>query len=343
MCSVGRQSSSDGLGWLPAGLTPAVFRLARVDQLADELGALAAEWSKNEPIALGQRELPSGEWQSYVTGVRPVPPLAALLFSEAVHHLRSAVENALLFLVEEERGVPLDESAANKVAMPVCKDEREFERWQDRVGGKVPELGSGSKLGDRVKSLQPYVDTLSRLPSMPRVLGELWGEPVVYDHPLVLLQRYSNLDKHRRLRFCASRTLVSQSDVPSSERAQGWQELTPGTVIATTKPGRSIATDFNSALLMERPDSGVFVGPVVELTGLHSYVAEVVMPILVKNLAKIGRPPTEVDLGDTGETDGERLARAGKRYSFERWQDGIDERMTEMEMRFPRILPPPSG
>lgn len=337
------QSSSDGLGWLPAGLTPAVFRLARVDQLAGELVALAADWSKNEPIALAQRELPSGEWQSYVTGVRPVPPLAALLFSEAVHHLRSAVENALLFLVEEERGVPLDESAASKVAMPVCKDEGEFRRWQARVRGKVPELDAGSKLGGRVESLQPYVDTSVGVPSMHGFLGELWGEPVVYDHPLVLLQRYSNLDKHRRLRFCASRTVVSQSDVPGSEMVLGWQELVPGTVIATTKPGRTVATDFNSALLIERPDSGVFVGPVVELTCLHSYIAEVVLPVLSKNLAKIGRPPAEVDLGDTGETDGERLARAGKRYSFERWQDGIDERMTEMEMRFPRILPPPSG
>lgn len=84
-------STAGALDWLPGPLAAVSFRLTRVDQAAETLGALAAHWSRSGPVELAQDE-DDGRWVARVVGIRPEPPLAALLFSEAVHHLRAAVK-----------------------------------------------------------------------------------------------------------------------------------------------------------------------------------------------------------------------------------------------------------
>ncbi|TDP27612.1 hypothetical protein DFR75_1233 [Nocardia ignorata] len=96
-------SSTATLDWLPDRLATAAFRLSRVDQTVEAIGALAAGWSDNKPIGLTQSQS-GGQWVTSVVSVRPVPPLASVLFSEAIHHLRAAIENTLFYLVEKERG-----------------------------------------------------------------------------------------------------------------------------------------------------------------------------------------------------------------------------------------------
>ncbi len=332
-------TGAGALDWLPGPLAAVSFRLARVDQAAEALGALAADWSRSRPIALTQVEV-DGQWVTRVVGIRPVPPLAALLFSEAIHHLRAAVENTLFYLVESERGTQLTEQHARAIEVPVVANEEDLRAWQNKVR-RVPELGPGTKLGGRIESLQPYVDTISKVPSIPPKLAALTGAKVVSEHPLRLLQRYSNLDKHRSLRFCATGTIVTTSDVAMKDSDLTFRALDVGTVLSTTTPGKLVELELNSALVIERPDSPVRVGPVAELTHLHRHVADVVIPTLVRGLSTPRSFPPQIELGDTGETVADRLNRAGGKFAHERWNEGTPLRMFDAWQREPKVLPAP--
>ncbi|UGT53346.1 hypothetical protein [Nocardia asteroides] len=333
-------SPASALDWLPEPLAAVSFRLARVHQAAEALGALAAHWSRSGPVELAQDE--DGErWVARVVGIRPVPPLAALLFSEAIHHLRAAVENTLFYLVENERGTQLTEQHARAVELPVVATEQDFRAWQNKVARKVPELGVETKLGRRVGSLQPYTDTISKVPSMPTRMAALSGARVEYEHPLRLLQRYSNLDKHRSLRFCAAATIVTTTDVDMKDTDLTFRSLEVGTELASTTPGKMIGLELNSALMIERPDSAVRVGPVAELTHLHRHVADVVVPTLVRGLSAPRAFPPQIELGDTGDSVTDRLSRAEGKLAHERWDEDTSLRMFEAWQTEPRVLPPP--
>lgn len=75
------------------------MRLARADELAYELAEAALAWSRGPDDtgaqAIRQVERTPGFYDVEVTSIRPVPPIAAMLFSEAVHHLRSAIDNVV--------------------------------------------------------------------------------------------------------------------------------------------------------------------------------------------------------------------------------------------------------
>ncbi|WP_280215121.1 hypothetical protein [Nocardia cyriacigeorgica] len=333
-------SAAGALDWLPEPLAAVSFRLARVDQAAEALGALAAHWSRSGPVELAQYE-DDGRWVANVVGIRPLPPLAALLFSEAIHHLRAAVENTLYYLVENERGTQLTEQHARAVEMPVVTSEQDFRAWQNKAARKVPELGLETKLGRRVESLQPYTDTISKVPSMPTRMAALSGVRIEYEHPLRLLQRYSNLDKHRSLRFCAAATIVTTTDVAMKDTDLTFRSLEVGTELAATTPGKMIGLELNSAMMIERPDSVIRVGPVTELTHLHRHVADVVIPTLVRGLAAPRSLPPQIELGDTGDTVADRLCRAGGKLAHERWDDDTPLRMFEAWQNEPKLLPPP--
>ncbi|MEU4417326.1 hypothetical protein [Nocardia salmonicida] len=335
-------SGAGALGWLPELLAAVAFRLARVDQAAEALGALAAHWSNRRPVDLVQHEV-HGQWVTSVAGIRPVPPLAALLFSEAIHHLRAAVENTLFYLVEIERGTRLPEQHARAIEMPVVADEQEFCAWQSKVVRRVPELGTESKLSRRVEALQPYIDTISQVPSIPPKMAALSGARVQFEHPLRLLQRYSNLDKHRSLRFCATGTIVTTSNVAMDDSDLAFRLLELGTILAATTPGDLVGLELNSALMIERPDSAVRVSPVSELTHLHRHVADVVIPTLVRGLSAPRSFPPQIELGDDGHTVTDRLGRAGGKFAQERWDEGTALRMFEAWQSEPQVLAPPKG
>ncbi|MBF4998278.1 hypothetical protein IRT45_14065 [Nocardia sp. BSTN01] len=152
---------------------------------------------------------------------------------------------------------------------------------------------------------------------------------VEYRHPLELLQDYSNADKHRALRLCAAGTLSTTGDVPLADLDLGFRELEVGSVIATAAPNTSLIVELNSAVLMERPGSTAMVAPVAELSHLHRYVANVVVPVLITGVELPRSLPPQIELGDNGAASAERISRGEWAPAPERWASKTQERLAD--------------
>src|SRR5262245_469952 len=105
-----------------------------------------------EALELKQIRRPDGPVDVVVAGVRPIPPVVELLFSEIVHHLRAAIDNVVYYKVEELRGSPLPADAARVVAMPIVQAADELENWAKKRANRVPELACGTELYSRIES-----------------------------------------------------------------------------------------------------------------------------------------------------------------------------------------------
>ncbi len=326
---------------LARGLEPIALRLARVDDCIYRIGDLASQWSLEGPLDIEQRR--SGDInRSILAGIRPVPPMVWLLFSEAINHLRAALDNTVWYLLEQAQG-PVTGAAATRVAMPNYADERSYEKWcAGRVKDGLPELSSAGVLGARIRSLQPFVDTDTSVPSMSEPLVALIGERVELAHPLSLLQAYSNTDKHRAIRLAAARSMASRPDEPLLGQDLRFRELRVGDVLATGKWGHPLLFETSTAVMMRRAEPyKAMVPPATELALLQRYVVELAIPTLAFGLAAPGALPPQVDLSDTGQTDAERLQCAGSRFATERLAALTQKRYVEAMQRglqFPPVI-----
>jgi hypothetical protein len=211
------------MNWLPEGLHPVAMRLARADAAAEELSRLALAWSRGPDdagaITLRQVERTPGTYDVEIASIRPVPPLAAMLFSEAVHHLRSAVDNAVFYVAEQEHGQPFTPEQARTVAMLIHDQPEKFDNAIQRLStgrNAIPAFGPDATLGKRMASLQPFNDG-AVLPSISPLIASIMGVEVVNVHPLALLRDYSNEDKHRAIRVGAASAMVQTLN-------DGWSE-----------------------------------------------------------------------------------------------------------------------
>lgn len=167
-----------------------------------------------------------------VLAIRAIPPRIFLLFSEAVNHLRAALDNVIWYLVERAQG-PMTGHAATQVALPIYDDDLRFAAWQRRrVRAGVTACDSTTALGQRIRALQPFVDCASRIPSTMPMLAVLMGVEVEDAQPLVLLQGYSNDDKHRTIRVAVPRTTGGRVDHPPGGSDRAFVELRVGDVVA---------------------------------------------------------------------------------------------------------------
>jgi hypothetical protein len=87
----------------------------------------------------------------------------------------------------------------------------------------------------------------------------------------------------------------------------------PGFVIAEGLDDRPGEVDATTAVHVQRPGQ-VWVAPGAELMQIHDYVSEVVIPTLLTGGVASPNLPRQVRLGDTGDTDEQRIE-AGGGYS----------------------------
>ncbi|MBQ1076658.1 hypothetical protein KBX06_26405 [Micromonospora sp. C31] len=311
------------LDWFPNALHPVAMRLARADQLAFELAEVALAWSRGPdsegPLTLRQVERTPGYLDVEVATIRPVPPVAAMLFSEAIHHLRSAIDNVVFHLVQESRTEPLTDSQARAVSMLVYEDPEAFEGKVKRlVRQGLTEFAPDATLGGRISALQPFADE-AFVPAIPLALFMLMGgtDPAI-EHPLVLLRDYSNEDKHRTIRLAAGRTLVQRPDDMPRSRQLGMRHIEVGAVLEVVQKGVPTPVDTSPALHVQRPGGGVWVSPSYELDCLWLHVVDVVLPTLITGMALPGGLPAHVDLSDTGALLDERLRQGGAMRAHDR-------------------------
>ncbi|WP_405132952.1 hypothetical protein [Nocardia sp. NBC_01388] len=311
------------LSWLPAELDPVVLRLVRADQLAAELGEVAGEWSK-VALDLRQVERDDGGHDLVVKGIREIPPLATMLFSEAVHHMRAAIDNVLYQLVELGRAAPLSAAEAKTVDFPI-RVEKTFKEWRKSVVRKgLVELDEGAKLGDRVACLQPYIDTMSQVPSISALLSIMTGMPVVNEHPLLLLQEYSNVDKHRMIRLALPRSAFQDEDEPFWTSVHSMRAVAVGDILKSAAPGEVAVVTAQTAVHVLRPDGITWVAPVPELCHIGSYIADVLIPTLVRGMVLPDSLPRFAELGDNGVTARQRLEAGHSDNAHARFKKAVD-------------------
>lgn len=334
--------------WLHEEGHTAAMRLARADQLAELFGEAALAWSRgpdNEgPLTHQQVERTPGLLDFEVTSIRPVPPIASMYFSEAINHLRAAIDNVLFGLVEADHGVPLTEIQARSVAMPIFDDREKF-------AGKVARLvrtglgsfGPDAALGQRIAALQPFNDTISKIPAISPALAVMTGKETELgeEHPLLLLQAYSNDDKHRTIQVAGAGALY-QDEGEWPPKTATMTPVAVGDVLGQAVKGPPKVVSVSAALLVQRPTSGKWIPPGPELDGLTSYVSEVVLPTLITGMALPGGFPGHIDLSDNGQTLADRLTNGGPERAFarsvRRTQAAVVEAL-QADLRFTPIVP----
>lgn len=330
--------------WLPEELHPVAMRLARADQLAFDLAETALAWSRGPddegPLSLRQVGRSPGYLDVEVTAISPVPPIAAMLFSEAIHHLRSAIDNVVFYMVEKGRGSPLTRSKARIVSMLIYEDPERFKRKVGQlVKQGISEFATTATLGQRIASLQPFADEAS-VPAIPPALSMLMNGPdSANEHPLVLLRDYSNEDKHRTIRLAAGRSLVQRLDDLPRTRRLGMRAIEVGTVLEVVQKGVPTPVDTSPALHVQRPD-GVWVGPGYELDCLSRHVADIVLPTLITGIALPDGLPAHVDLSDSGAPLTERLREGGATRAHDRARELAGRAFLEAmqrDLQFPPI------
>jgi hypothetical protein len=244
-----------------------------------------------------------------------------MLFSEAVHHLRSAVDNAVFYAIEKEHG-PLTRDQARLVSMLVHDTPERYDSAVKRLtAGRnaVPAFDPGATLGKRIASLQPFNDGAT-LPSMNPRLAMLMGMEVVKAHPLAVLRDYSNEDKHRAIRIGAAGAVVQVLNHGWRESiGKGLRHVEVGMVLERVIKGVLTGMEIWAAMQVQRPD-GTWIAPGPELDGMARHVADIVIPTLLAGMALPGVIRAHIDLSDNGETMRERLRKGGKARAHERVQ-----------------------
>lgn len=256
-----------------------------------------------------------GLLDAVVSRVRPTPPAMQMVISEAVNHLRAAIDNVVFYLVEQARGGALPPEQAHLVAMPIQKSAGGLANWVSRRVKHVPELGTGTILHTRIESLQPY-RSLAVVTAVSVQLAALMGLTELHGvHPLLLLQGYSNEDKHRTIRPVGFRSVVTRNDKSFFGQNRQMRPIAVGDVLsADVQQGQPVMLETQTAIHIQRPDSQVWVGPGAELAQIHNFVADVVIPTLVTGAPVTSPLPRRVDLSDSAATVEERI-RAGSAES----------------------------
>ncbi|QZA09633.1 hypothetical protein K3U94_10650 [Mycolicibacter heraklionensis] len=332
--------TSSALDWLPAELSPVALRLARADELQYELEKLCLEWS-SRALGFAQVWNDEGLLDLTVSAIRPVPPAITTLFGEAVNHLRAAIDNVVFHLVEKARGSTLPPAQARKVEMPIRQSADSFAEWSKKIAKHVPELGPGTTLNQRIESAQPFADR-TVIMSIPIGLAKMMGG-TSHDgvHPLLLLQGYSNEDKHRMIRPVACRSIATRDDLPFIAQDLGWKEINEGDVVASdVEEGTLVGVTARTAVHIQRPERAEWVVPGAELSQIHDFIADILIPTLVAGAPNTETLPRQVDLSDSGETAEQRI-RAGKSESAHRRANREIGEPLFADANLPRIIPMP--
>ncbi|QKE85151.1 hypothetical protein [Arthrobacter sp. NEB 688] len=335
----GNPSTAIKLDWLPEDLEGVALRLARVDQSAFEIGDLAMRWSMHPPVELRQLRRRNGEAELVVSEIHQVPPLLWLLFSEAISHLRASLDNVLWYIVSLEHE-EISDSVARRVAMPIHRDAHSLSRWlKARVEDGLHVFREDGPVAKRLRELQPFATTPARIPSNNPTLAAMLGCEVEDAHPLLLLQGYSNDDKHRAIRIAVERERGGPTDQSPSD--QGWfRELKVGDVVSTTRWGEPLVYESSAAALVERPSPySALVAPATEVALLHGWVATVAVPYLVQGTPHLTGLPYQVELSDSAGSNRDRLLAGGGVSALERLRKLTTDRLTAARSATPTFPP----
>lgn len=152
-------------------------RVARANDLTETIAAEQGTLPTDHPEAIRAEENPDGLGVKYFAHNLPKEPLSrwAILFGDAVHNLRSSLDNTVYALWASHTGLPADRKARKRILFPIYLDLCEYESYgRLLVQGVIPEARAV------IESEQPY-----------------HRRDAPYKDVLWRLRELSNLDKHR--------------------------------------------------------------------------------------------------------------------------------------------------
>jgi hypothetical protein len=164
-------------------------KLARADE---HMKALDEEWQafgKTQSYeGYHQFKADTGEWNCYLSLSKPIPIKLSMILGDALNNMRSSLDHLVCRFVELHNG-----KVGKHHAFPICSDAASYDervnqirRKKDRSGplDGIPADGPERAL---IEKVQPYHQ------------GKDWRE-----HPLWILNRMTNIDKHRDIHIAAS-------------------------------------------------------------------------------------------------------------------------------------------
>ena len=116
----------------------------------------------------------------------------------------------------------------------------------------------------------------------------------------------------------------------------------PGFVIGEGLDDRPGEVDATTAVHVQRPGQ-IWVAPGAELMQIHDYVSEVVIPTLLTGGVASPNLPRQVRLGDTGDTDEQRIEAGGDIPAHIRCGREALAPAREVMAGAVQVLPPPEG
>ncbi len=154
-------------------------KLARADE---HMKALDEEWKvfgKTQSYkGYHQFKSDTGEWNCYLSLAEPIPIKLSMILGDALNNMRSSLDHLVGRFVELHGG-----KVTRSHAFPICDDIASFEKQGRQLAG-IPADGPERIL---IEEAQPYQR------------GEDWRE-----HPLAVLNKMTNTDKHRAIHIAAS-------------------------------------------------------------------------------------------------------------------------------------------
>lgn len=301
--------------WVSDELLPVAMRLARVDELAFEIAQASIAWAQLSPLSIDD-PLREGKYHAVVESIRPVPPMIAMRFSEAINHLRAAIDNALLVKVESVRTDSLTENQAKNIALPIHTEPEKLARWTKKITKEGPiELVEGA-LAQSILQLQPLNDAVAGAPIFSPIVALGLGTDQKNENPLHLLQTYSNADKHRQLQLAAVGHFVQPGTGPLLLHTD--KALEVGQTLYETSGRNPELIEISPYIAVKRGTTGRWAAVGKELHGLQSYVSKVAIPMIMTGLQHSEGLPPQIDLGDNGQGLRERLNQGTQTFAFER-------------------------
>jgi hypothetical protein len=182
---------------------------AKLDRAEEQIGALRdfpGPWSSREKPYGFRPQVDKGQrryiWSLVVR--KPIPPTAAVIGDEIIHHLRSSLDHLAGYLVESSGGEP-----NNVTAWPFERSHRGWIRrverrkhawqlWRKDRGGPLPGIPRNGPIWALIESTQPHKsgrntrdDLLFSLndswnANKHRILNDLWLEAAPEGSPLDL-------------------------------------------------------------------------------------------------------------------------------------------------------------
>ncbi|TQJ51842.1 hypothetical protein [Phycicoccus sp. SLBN-51] len=226
-------------------LTPIAERLARAEEVARSARQVVKEYESSGKVRVVS-EKDGDEVILRLEEKAPPPPRLPLMVGEAIHHLRSSLDNLIVLLADRSAGRRLTAKEASHLQFPITSTPDSFAKSKRRLAGLSDDYIN------RIEEVQPYH-------LLTYALGEAAGIPPERE-PLAELRELSNHDKHRRIHLVLHRASglevhhVDPGTSPEMELTQ--TTLTDGAVIARVRNVEASEVHATVELMVEHPLNG---------------------------------------------------------------------------------------